>query len=54
MEGCLNLRRHFLGCSMRLCYEASYVGFCLQRDLRFHGVHCDVVAPSSIPIYEEE
>ena len=23
---------------IRLCYEASYVGFCLQRDLRAHGV----------------
>ena len=40
---------HFRGCSIRLCYEASYVGFHLQRDLRTHGVHCDVVAPSSIP-----
>jgi len=43
------LQRHFRGCTIRLCYEASYVGFCLQRDLRAHGVHCEVVAPSSIP-----
>jgi transposase len=43
------LQRHFRGLSIRLCYEASYVGYCLQRDLRAHGVHCDVVAPSSIP-----
>ena len=32
-----------------LCYEASYIGFTLQRDLVKHGYHCDVVAPSSIP-----
>ena len=43
------LQRHCRGLSIRLCYEASYVGFCLQRDLRAHRVHCDVVAPSSIP-----
>jgi len=24
-------------------------GCCLQRDLQCHGVHCDVVSPSSIP-----
>ena len=27
------LQRHFRGRSTRLCYEASYVGYCLQRDL---------------------
>ena len=43
------LQRHFRGLSIRLCYEASYVGYCLQRDLRSHGEHCDVGAPSSIP-----
>ena len=43
------LQRHFPGLSIRLCYEASYVGFQLQRDLSAHSVHCDVVAPSSIP-----
>jgi transposase len=43
------LQRHFQGLLIRLCYEASYVGFHLQRDLRAHDVHCDVVAPSSIP-----
>ncbi len=41
--------RHFPGCTISLCYEASYVGYCLQRDLISHGVHCDVVSPSSIP-----
>ena len=32
-----------------MCYEASYVGYCLQRDLIANGVHCDIVSPSSIP-----
>jgi transposase len=43
------LQGHFRGLSIRLCYEASYVGFCLERDLCAHGWHCDVVAPSSVP-----
>jgi len=43
------LQGHFPGLTIRLCYEASYVGFCLQRDLRSHGLNCDVVAPSSVP-----
>jgi transposase len=30
-------------------YEASYIGFTLQRALNDKGVHCDVAAPSSIP-----
>lgn len=53
LTGLLNqldkLAKHFPDCAIRLCYEASYVGFYLQRDLHTHGVHCDVVAPSSIP-----
>jgi transposase len=39
----------FPGSSLSLCYEASYIGYTLQRDLVKHGYHCDVVAPSSIP-----
>ena len=31
-----------------MAYEASYIGFAL-RDLADKGLHCDVVAPSSIP-----
>jgi len=41
--------RHFPGHSLRLCYEASYIGYCLQRDLTDKRFHCDVVAPTSIP-----
>ena len=43
------MARHFPGRTIRLCYEASYVGYCLQRDLMSHDIHCDVVSPSSIP-----
>ena len=34
---------------VRCCYEASSCGFGLQRALQVQGVHCDVIAPSSIP-----
>ena len=32
-----------------LCYEATYIGNTLKRDLHAHNIACDVVAPSSIP-----
>ena len=34
---------------LKICYEATYIGFTLQRDLAAQGYICDVVAPSSIP-----
>jgi transposase len=43
------LANSFPGCSIRTCYEASYCGYTLQRDLIAHGIPCDIVAPSSIP-----
>ncbi|NOX51875.1 MAG: IS110 family transposase [Gammaproteobacteria bacterium] len=43
------VREYFGGGKLALCYEASYVGFSLQRDLNDRGYHCEVVAPSSIP-----
>jgi transposase len=43
------MARHFKDHKIKLCYEASYVGYCLQRDLISNGVHCDIVSPSSIP-----
>ena len=43
------LREYFGTVQMKLCYEASYVGFSLQRDLNDRGYDCAVVAPSSIP-----
>lgn len=40
------LHKYFPDSIFKICYEASYVGFTLQRD---KGYHCDVVAPTSIP-----
>lgn len=34
---------------LRLCYEASGAGFVIKRWLDEAKVHCDVIAPSSIP-----
>lgn len=36
-------------CEIRVCYEAAFIGFTLQRDLASNGIHCDVIAPSDIP-----
>ncbi len=43
------LGQHFSGCAIRVCYEASYIGYTLQRDLAQQGYHYEVVAPASIP-----
>lgn len=37
------------GYELRICYEATYLGFSLCRELRKRGFHCDVIAPSLIP-----
>jgi transposase len=37
------------GKSVHCCYEASYIGFPLQRQLGKAGVKCEVIAPNSIP-----
>ena len=34
---------------LKICYEATYVGFRLQRDLEKRGYHCDVIAPPLTP-----
>jgi hypothetical protein len=26
------MAQHFSGCTIKLCYEASYIGYCLQRE----------------------
>ena len=50
LEGQLEkARKYFNGAELKLCYEASYVGFSLQRDLQERGYPCEVVAPTSIP-----
>lgn len=37
------------GRTLKVCYEATYVGFSLYRGLRSHGFDCDVIAPSLVP-----
>ncbi|NLG16447.1 MAG: transposase [Fibrobacter sp.] len=36
--------------TIRLCCESCYIGYSLCRFLRKHGIHCDVIAPSLIPV----
>jgi transposase len=43
------IRKQFPRHVVSVVYEASYIGFTLQRDLDEKVFHCDVVAPSSIP-----
>ena len=33
----------------RICYEAGYIGYTLQRDLKANAYECQIVAPSLIP-----
>lgn len=35
---------------IHLCYEACHMGYTLYRFLRKAGIHCDVIAPSLIPV----
>ena len=49
LEQLVKVRKHFPGHIIKVAYEASYIGFTLQRDLANKNFHCDVVAPSSIP-----
>ena len=37
------------GFEIRICYEATYIGYVLHRNLKANGIHCDIIAPSSIP-----
>jgi hypothetical protein len=43
------LRDYFGALQMKLCHEASYVGFSLQRCLKDRGYECAMAAPPSIP-----
>jgi len=43
------VHQYFGDAGLKLCYEESYVGFSLQRDLAARGYPCEVVSPSSIP-----
>lgn len=44
------LRKNGKLAEMRVCYEAGPCGFDLKRSLDKAGVHCDVIAPSLIPV----
>ena len=35
---------------LRACYEASSAGYVLPRAMTERGYHCDVIAPSLIPV----
>lgn len=39
----------FDGYEIRICYEATYLGFSLWRDLKKQGYKCAVISPSLIP-----
>ena len=39
----------FDNADLKQCYEASQVGFSLQRNLNGRGYHCEVASPSRIP-----
>ncbi len=43
------LKIKFPELEIKTCYEATYIGFTLQRDLAAQGFACDVIAPNSIP-----
>ena len=43
------LLQYFHNSTLKLCYEASYIGFSLQRDLSKACYECEVIAPGSIP-----
>ena len=36
--------------TIHLCYEACYLGYSLCRFLRKAGIHCEIIAPSLIPV----
>jgi len=42
--------RHAKDGELRACYEASGAGYVLHRAMKEWGYHCDVIAPSLIPI----
>lgn len=44
-----DFKKKFPNHALKICYEATYIGFTLQRDLASKGYDCVVVAPSSIP-----
>lgn len=45
----LLVRKGFRLSSLKICYEASYFGHHLCRELRNQGLACEIIAPSLIP-----
>jgi transposase len=43
------IKKRYPHYSLKLCYEATYIGYSLQRDLAKNNYDCVVIAPSSIP-----
>jgi transposase len=43
------IKTKFPNHSLKICYEATYIGYSLQRDLAKNKYDCVVIAPSSIP-----
>ena len=41
------MQKYFSVGSLKLCYEASYIGHCLQRDLMQAGYNCDVISSAA-------
>jgi hypothetical protein len=41
------MQKYFEAESLKLCYEASYVGHCLQSDLMQASHDCDVISPGA-------
>ena len=37
------------GFKLKICYEATFLGFSLYRELKGNGFDCDVIAPSLVP-----
>ena len=37
------------GCELKVCYEATYIGYTLCRELNSNGYQTEIIAPSMIP-----
>ena len=37
------------GKHLKICYESTYLGYSLQRDLSSKGIQYEIIAPTSIP-----
>lgn len=46
----LKIKNGHKNVDIRICYEATYLGFSLFRDLSTRGWSCEVIAPALIPV----